>query len=278
MPQTIEELLEAFNDAEESMNLAETEKNSALTALEEWKRENATAISSKTLNAIQNATLTSLKDDVALQRRIFNASKSAYEVAKFRAKKGGAIVVQRATFRDTDSPEIKGWKEEISELRKGIADRMTQVKDLRDERRKRVDDIDRQITGLLADNHKTKEAIAELRKKIGEKDPSQAPKATGDKSGSASGKRGRPSRFSGKTIALHSDFVSGENPCRANSSVARTVEAFREATDNEMLYDDAIASNIPSRDIVTLFEGGKLVVRDEPKQDVPVAKQAKDSD
>ena len=252
-------LIEALEQAQADLDAAEKEKNEAITNREKFSQVHAEAIQAKTLDANQNAELTALKDAVTMERKAFAVAQSIYEMAKYKAKKAGAIVIHRSTFKETDTPEIKALKQEIATIRTGINERVSTLKEKKEERRQKVEELDKEINNLLCDNHNDKLKITSLREKIGELDPTQKRKAPAPSS-SASKKPGRRSRFGGKMVSLASEFRTGDNPARKGSSAAKTIESFREFDNNEILYEDAISRGIPSRDIVTLVEGGKLVV------------------
>ena len=260
MPETIndapnhQEQLGAYKAAEANMMTAEASKESAITELGLFKKVNAQAIKEKTLTAEQTATMNDLKGAVILAKKIATAMKSLFEIEKFKSRKEGVIVVTREVFRESDSPEIREMKKEISKIREEITERAETLKTKKKERSKKVEALDKEITDLLEENRQSKLQVADIRKKIGEIDPSQKPK---EKSEEAS-KRGRKSRWAGYNIRVHSDFQEGENPCRSGSSAAKTLDVLRES--GELVYEEIIERGVPSRDISTLIENGKLIV------------------
>ena len=256
-------LVDALKKAEQDMSSAEQAKNDAVDAVEQFKELNAAAITAKTLTANQNAEFNALKDAVKEERYAFRVQQSLYEMAKYKAKKAGAIVIQRSIFKESDSPEIRALKEEIAAIKTGIQERVETLKQKKEDRRKLVESLDAEITNLLTENHADKDRIAKIRVQIGELDPSQKRKVSTSKDGDKTGRPGRRSRFAEKVLTLHSDFVKGDNPARNGSSAAKTIDAFRESENNQFVYEDAIAAGIPARDIVTLIEGGKILVSDD---------------
>ena len=250
-------LLDAHNRAENDMQIAESAKNSAVSQLEEFKKKNSSKLENKSLTAVETATLNSLKDDVSFARRAFNLAKSTFEMAKYKAKKAGAIVVERAISKVTDSPEVKAIKEKIAVLRNSISALGESKKEMKATHKVAVANHKKQLAEVNTQIAQHRESVAGLKEEIYKLDPSQRPKVTD--SDEPAKKPGRKSKLAGCVISLHPDYAEGDNPHKKGSSAHATFNAFREAANQSISYEGAVATGIPAKDISLLIKSGKLV-------------------
>ena len=258
MEQDKQALLDAHLEAETNKQKAEGEKNSAVSELEQFKADTAGV---EALNAEQNATLTALKDAVKFARLVYRHAASEYDIAKFRAKQAGAIVVERAKaafIKHDDSPEVKAKKEEIVNARKSLNEILTNEKTIRATFKSEMELV-------KAEKTKARDAIAALKEELYVLDPASKPAEKNPSSGSASPsgkKRGRKSRFAEKTLSVHPNFANGENPHREGSSIHRSFQAFLDSANQSITYENALATGVEAKDIALLVTGGKLVAND----------------
>ena len=256
MEQDKQALLDAFKDAESKKQNAEDSKNSAIAQLEEFKAKYSKKLEEKSLSAVESATLNGLKDDVSFARKMLNVIKSNYEMAKYKAKKAGAIVVERAVAKVTDSPEVRAIKEKISEVKKSISELATAKKEKRESFKKVVSEHKSEIANLDKQISQHKEKVENLKQEIYKLDPTQKPSKTETKDGAK--KPGRKSKLAGCTISVNPEFAD-ENPHRKGSSAFSTFNAFLEAANHSIGYEHAVATGIPAKDIALLVNSGKLV-------------------
>ena len=256
MEQDTQRLQDSLNQSEASFNEATESKNSAIAKLEEFKSQNV----DKELSAVEKATFNQLRDEATFARKLFNSAKANYEMAKYRARKAGIAVVERvkkAFILETDSPEIKAIKQEVVQLRDALSKTVANIKTEKKQHKEVVSAYKERIENLTTERGETKKAIATLMDKVYNLDPKQKPKET-----KPTGKVGRKSELDGKTISVHPDFATGENPHRAGSSVFDSFKAFRDSANQSINYNNAVATGIPARDIKSMVKSGKLVVND----------------